>query len=74
VIAANHRDLIQSQTNRLRMRVKGNNRTVLRYQTHGMGMGLAVARTIVEAHDGQITAENGRSGGAVFRIKLPLAR
>jgi C4-dicarboxylate-specific signal transduction histidine kinase len=43
-------------------------------KTHGMGMGLAIARTIVEAHDGQITAENGRSGGAMFRIKLPLAR
>jgi signal transduction histidine kinase len=43
-------------------------------KTHGMGMGLATARTIVEAHDGQITAENGRSGGAMFRIKLPLAR
>jgi signal transduction histidine kinase len=74
VIAANHRDLIQSQTNRLRMRVKGSNRTVLHHHTHGMGMGLAIARTIVEAHDGQITAENRRSGGAEFRIKLPLAR
>jgi signal transduction histidine kinase len=40
----------------------------------GMGMGLAIARTIVEAHHGQITAENGSSGGAVFRIKLPLVR
>jgi signal transduction histidine kinase/ABC-type uncharacterized transport system substrate-binding protein len=41
-------------------------------KTHGMGMGLAIARTIVEAHHGQITAENGSSGGAVLRIRLPL--
>jgi signal transduction histidine kinase len=37
-------------------------------------MGLAIARTIVEAHHGQIFAENRNSGGAMFRIKLPLAR
>jgi signal transduction histidine kinase len=40
----------------------------------GMGMGLAIVRTIVEAHDGQITAENQASGGALFTIRLPLAR
>ncbi|MCA1454649.1 GHKL domain-containing protein [Bradyrhizobium sp. BRP22] len=40
----------------------------------GMGMGLAIARTIVDAHHGQITVENRNSGGAVFRIKLPLVR
>ncbi|WP_454624880.1 sensor histidine kinase [Bradyrhizobium cenepequi] len=43
-------------------------------KAHGMGMGLAIARTIVEAHHGQITAENGSSSGAVFRIRLPLVR
>jgi signal transduction histidine kinase len=43
-------------------------------KAQGMGMGLAIARSIVEAHHGQITAENGSSGGAVFRIKLPLVR
>jgi signal transduction histidine kinase len=40
----------------------------------GMGMGLAIARTIVEAHHGQISAENQPSGGALFTIKLPIAR
>ena len=37
----------------------------------GMGMGLSIVRSIIEAHDGRITAEN--QGGAVFRIRLPLA-
>jgi signal transduction histidine kinase len=37
-----------------------------------MGMGLSIARTIVEAHDGQISAENQPTGGASFKIKLPL--
>src|SRR5882757_7194280 len=40
----------------------------------GMGMGLAIARTIIEAHHGQISAENRLSGGALFIIRLPLAR
>jgi signal transduction histidine kinase len=38
----------------------------------GMGMGLSIARTIIEAHGGQIYAENVPSGGAVFHIRLPL--
>jgi len=39
----------------------------------GIGMGLAIARKIVEAHRGCIWAENGRAGGAVFRVALPTA-
>ena len=40
----------------------------------GMGMGLSIARTIVEAHGGRIWAENHIAGGAVFHVVLPLAK
>jgi len=39
----------------------------------GMGMGLSIARTIIQAHRGRIWAENQAEGGAVFRLSLPLA-
>ena len=39
----------------------------------GMGIGLTIARTVVEAHDGQIWAEKQAGGGAVFHVRLPLA-
>jgi signal transduction histidine kinase len=39
----------------------------------GIGIGLYIARTIVQAHKGQIWAENQAEGGAVFRLSLPLA-
>jgi two-component system, OmpR family, sensor histidine kinase BaeS len=38
----------------------------------GMGLGLAIARHLVEAHGGSILAENAPGGGTVMRISLPL--
>ena len=42
-------------------------------KAEGMGMGLSIARTIIEAHHGLIWARNRDHGGASFRIKLPLS-
>jgi two-component system sensor kinase FixL len=43
-------------------------------KTNGMGMGLSIARRIIEAHRGRIWAENNASGGAAFHVTLPVAR
>lgn len=40
----------------------------------GTGMGLAISRTIVEAHDGKLWAEANTGRGATFRFTLPAAR
>ena len=42
-------------------------------KAEGMGMGLSIARTIIEAHHGLIWTKNRDHGGATFRIKLPLS-
>jgi two-component system, LuxR family, sensor kinase FixL len=39
----------------------------------GMGMGLPISRTIIEAHNGRLWAENRPEGGASFRFTLPIA-
>ncbi|HWV25064.1 MAG TPA: HAMP domain-containing sensor histidine kinase [Thermomicrobiales bacterium] len=43
-------------------------------KTGGAGLGLTVARRIVEAHGGTLTAANGPTGGAVFTITFTLPR
>jgi signal transduction histidine kinase len=42
-------------------------------KTEGMGLGLAISRSIVEAHRGGIWAENISGGGAAFRFSVPVA-
>ena len=39
----------------------------------GMGMGLAISRTILEAHGGRLWAENNRGPGAAFHFTVPVA-
>ena len=41
---------------------------------HGLGMGLAIVRSIVEAHGGKIHAENVADGGACFYFTLPVTK
>ena len=37
-----------------------------------VGLGLAIVKKIIEEHDGVITIENIKSGGAVINIQLPI--
>ena len=39
---------------------------------NGMGMGLAICRSIVQAHSGRIWAASGEGPGATFCFTLPL--
>lgn len=42
-------------------------------KTEGIGMGLSICRSIIEAHGGRIWASNNRARGSVFSFTLPLA-
>jgi two-component system sensor kinase FixL len=43
------------------------------FRVQGLGLGLAISRSIVSAHRGSIWAENNADGGATFRCLLPVA-
>ena len=40
----------------------------------GLGMGLSIVRTIIEAHGGKIGADNAEGGGARFFFTLPITK
>ena len=42
-------------------------------KSHGMGMGLAICRSIVESHGGRLSASPGRPHGSIFQVLLPTA-
>ena len=44
-----------------------------KHEDEGTGLGLFISKRIVERHGGQIEADNGDSGGAVFVVTLPAA-
>ena len=43
-------------------------------KAHGLGLGLAIVRSIAERHHGRVQAENGPRGGATFRVVVPRAQ
>ncbi|MFG6433725.1 sensor histidine kinase [Roseateles sp. LYH14W] len=43
-------------------------------KAEGMGMGLAICRSIIEAHQGVLDADEATGGGALFSFSLPLSR
>ena len=42
-------------------------------KAHGMGVGLSLCRSIVEAHGGRLWAEPNPAGGTIFRFTVPVS-
>ena len=42
-------------------------------KSEGIGIGLSISRSIIEAHGGQLSASANQPYGAVFRFSLPIA-
>jgi signal transduction histidine kinase len=40
-------------------------------KVHGMGIGLAISRSIIEGHGGRLWAERKPEQGAIFKFRLP---
>ena len=51
---------------------QGDERRARRHE--GMGLGLPIARTLIELHGGTLTLENRDGGGAIARAQLPADR
>jgi signal transduction histidine kinase len=41
--------------------------------TRGFGLGLAISRTVVENHGGQLSVESAAGCGATFRVRFPVS-
>jgi two-component system NtrC family sensor kinase len=42
------------------------------WKSGGLGLGLSISRSLVEAHGGHLTARNREEGGAEFQFTLPV--
>ena len=46
----------------------------LEFNAAGLGLGLPIARSIIEAHGGTITAKSLRGSGSTFVVEIPLSQ